>query len=222
MKEIFVDPETGWIVTQEASRKRWQAGEVIEETITHPQTGETHHRSRVTRFQESVAEWLQEIGRHRAAMEEVNRVRKQRLHELYPELAAAAEVPAGELGKIKLRFAEAFSLWGISLSEESIVERRRGEIVRAGWAISYLFGCDEKGEYLDYYASHRMTNDRHVRIHADGTSQGLPAILDLRAGSENPDEDARLRQEYFAKNRAVAEMLRNKGFGQGEHEPPRA
>lgn len=29
-------------------------------------------------------------------------------------------------------------------------------------------GEDGRGEYLDYYAAHRMTEDAHVRLYADG------------------------------------------------------
>jgi hypothetical protein len=32
------------------------------------------------------------------------------------------------------------------------------------WAIWYLFGEDERDEHLDYYASHRMTDDQHARV----------------------------------------------------------
>lgn len=59
---------------------------------------------------------------------------------------------------------------------EHVRERKRGKIVEAGWAIWYLFGEDERGEYLDYYASHRMTNDRHLRIREDGAEEYLPTV----------------------------------------------
>ena len=47
--------------------------------------------------------------------------------------------------------------------------------MQAGWAISYVFGED----YLDYYAEHRMTNPRHVRIHAEGLCESLEAPQDM-------------------------------------------
>src|SRR5207248_5787546 len=40
----------------------------------------------------------------------MNMKTKQRLHRLYPELAAGAELPAGPLGKIKLAFAKRFAI----------------------------------------------------------------------------------------------------------------
>jgi hypothetical protein len=151
--------------------------------------------------------------------EQVERERKQRLHQLYPELAAGAEVPAGPLGKIKLCFAESFAFWDICLPHDEVVLRRRGKILKAGWAIWYLFGSDGKGEYLDYYASHPMTNDRHVRIYADGREENLPVISPCHEESKNPWKNAQLEAEYYARNQQVGAMLEAKGFGIEGDEP---
>jgi hypothetical protein len=72
------------------------------------------------------------------------------------------------------------------LPPDHIEERRQGKLVAAGWAIWYLFGEDELGEYLDYYASHRMTNDRHIRIREDGTEECLPTVSTMRIISQDP------------------------------------
>lgn len=119
----------------------------------------------------------------------------------------------------EIQFNYSFSPWNIRLPPQNIVARRRGKIVEAGWAIWYLFGSNEKGEYLDYYAAHRMTNDRHVRIHASGEREALPTIAEWQITSRDPEENARLEDEYFAKNRWVARMLEDKGFGIGGDEP---
>jgi hypothetical protein len=74
---------------------------------------------------------------------------------------------------IESKFNDSFAHWEIRLPSDAVEHRKRGKIVQAGWAIWYLFGFDEKGEYLDYYASHRMTNDRHVRIYARAFSELL-------------------------------------------------
>jgi hypothetical protein len=121
--------------------------------------------------------------------------------------------------KIERRFRLAFAPWGIALPPEEVRERRRDKIVEAGWAIWYLFGEDERGEYLDYYASHRMTDDRHVRIYEDGTEELLPAVSTFRFLSADPEEDARLVAEYLEHNRRVGRMLEEKGFGVEGHEP---
>lgn len=170
-------------------------------------------RTRIVSHPHSIAAWIQEIAEIMEMIARADRERKERLHQLYPELAAGAEIPAGSLGRIKLLFAESFAMWGICLPEEDVVNRQRGKIDKAGWAIWYLFGSDEKGEYLDYYASHRMTNDRHVRIYADGRSETLRAISEYHLVSQDPKENDRLKAEYYAENRRVAEMLQAKGFG---------
>jgi hypothetical protein len=132
---------------------------------------------------------------------------------------AGAEFPARPLGKITVSFAKAFKAWKISLPKDDVDSRRRGRIMKSGWAIWYLFDSDRKGEYLDYYASHRMTNDRHVRIYSNGDIEELPAIGEFRLNSQDPKEDARLEAEYYAENQRVAEMLAAKGFGLQGDEP---
>jgi hypothetical protein len=116
-------------------------------------------------------------------------------------------------------FARDFSHWDITLPPENVHERRRGKIVAAGWAIWYLFDSDERGEYLDYYASHRMTDDRHVRIYETGQVESLPAINTMRFISSDPDEDARLEAEYREEQRRVATILEEKGFSMEGDEP---
>jgi hypothetical protein len=123
------------------------------------------------------------------------------------------------MNAIESQFNATFAHWDIRLPSEDIANRRRGKIIKAGWAIWYLFGSDEKGEYLDYYASHRMTNDRHVRLYADGQEEGLPTIRDFRLSSQDPDEDRRLEAEYYAENQRVAKLLGDKGFGVAGDEP---
>lgn len=120
---------------------------------------------------------------------------------------------------IEERFGRTFAHWGIALPTEDVKERRRGKIVGGGWAIWYLFGSDERGGYLDYYASHRMTDDRHVRLREDGSAEPLPTIRTFLIRSGDPEEDARLEAEYLEHNRRVGRMLREKGFGVAGDEP---
>ncbi len=212
MKQTFVDPETGWTVVQEKSINPETGIEVFEENITNPETGEIFHRNRLASYQESIAEWVQKIVRMRETQTRFEQQTLKRLHQLYPELAAGAEVPRGALGKIKLLFAEEFAMSGICLPEEDVEGRQRGKIIKDGWEILYLFGSDELGEYLDYYASHRMTNDRHVRIYSDGQRKDLSSLRDFRQVSQDPQENIRLKEEFYAENRQVLTMLKEKGF----------
>jgi hypothetical protein len=121
--------------------------------------------------------------------------------------------------KIEKRFNDEFSPWDIRLPEEDVTNRWRGKIIEAGWAIWYLFGSDERGEYVDYYASHRMTTDQHARIYANGNEEHLPVIESMRIVSRDPKEDARFEAEYFARNQRVSRMLEEKGFGMVGDEP---
>ena len=108
------------------------------------------------------------------------------------------------MDKIEACFNARFAASSIRMPSENIAQRKRGKVIKAGWAIRYLFGSDASGEYLDYYASHRMTNDRHVRIHADGRCESLPAFQDFRLTSEDPEEKARLDAKYYAEDKRVA------------------
>ena len=122
--------------------------------------------------------------------------------------------------EIESRFNAAFANWSIRLPPSDLAARRRGKINQAGWAIWYLFGSDDDGEYLDYYSSHRMTNDSHIRIHADGREEGLPVLFGMRMASPDPVEDARLEEAYRAECLRVDRLLRDKGFGIEGDEPP--
>jgi len=114
--------------------------------------------------------------------------------------------------KIEDIFNEEFKNWEIQLPIENIRLRQRGSIEQAGWKICYLFGLDDKGEYLDYYAVHRMTDDRHGRIYSDGTCQSLRAMGQWCLLSDDPEENVRRQKEFDAGNQLVAEMLKAKGF----------
>ena len=110
-------------------------------------------------------------------------------------------------------FNRRFRRWKITIPKADVIARRRGAIQSQGWSIQYLFGSDERGEYLDYYAAHRMTDDVHVRVRADGQAEELPGIVSMFVTSEDPVEARRLEEAYFEHNRRVAEILDAKGFG---------
>ena len=114
--------------------------------------------------------------------------------------------------RIAAAFARGYRTWAITLPPDDVAARRRGVIRQAGWTIQYVWGHDADGEYLDIYASHRMTNDDHYRLRADGSTEGLPSLMQIRAGSEDPEEDARLDAELMARNRHVADVMKRKGF----------
>ena len=111
---------------------------------------------------------------------------------------------------IETTFARTFENWDIKLPPDAFAMKQPGTIHKAGWTIRYVFDED----YLDYYATHRMTNDRHVRIHADGHSAVLESPQDFIVYPKDADEEARLKakEDYHAYNQAVYAKLREKGL----------
>ncbi len=109
-------------------------------------------------------------------------------------------------------FANRFAHWDITIPEDDLKNRRNGYIQKAGWLIQYCFGKDKNGEYLDYYAAHRMTDDSHVRIYDDGTEERLEALAGGFITSKDPEEAKRLEDEYYERNRKIAKNLAKKGF----------
>jgi len=79
---------------------------------------------------------------------------------------------------IKNEFNKYFSNWNIKLPEEDLDKRCSGFIQDSGWLIQYCFGREKELEYLDFYATHRMTDDRHHRIYDNGEMQDLPTLDD--------------------------------------------
>lgn len=114
--------------------------------------------------------------------------------------------------KIASMFAEQFAHWDITLPPKSLAARSAGHIKKAGWLIQFCFGRDKKGEYLDFYCAHRMTDDDHIRLYEDGTLVELPALSNWRITSDDPVEDKRLQDEFDATNQKTTEALVAKGF----------
>lgn len=116
------------------------------------------------------------------------------------------------MDRIESEFNGDFASWNIRLPPEAIASRQAGRFVASGWTIWYRFGSEDGAEYLDYYASHRMTNDRHVRLYADGRVQGLEAVIGMHVIPEDPKEAAQAQADFHARNREVRCRLDEKGF----------
>lgn len=116
------------------------------------------------------------------------------------------------LGRIPETFARTFAMSNLRLPRKALASRSAGTIAKKGWLIQYLFGKDEKGEYLDVYSSHRHPGDSHERFRPDGSREDLPFLSTMRAASEDPVEDKRLEEDFYRENREIAEMLVKKGF----------
>ncbi len=113
---------------------------------------------------------------------------------------------------IEERFAADFAPWALTLPPGATEARAPGLVEGSGWRIRYVFGSDDRGNYLDYLASHRMTNARHVRLRAAGEAESLPCTHEMFAWDGTPDGKARAEAEYRAHNSRIGEMLRAKGL----------
>jgi hypothetical protein len=109
------------------------------------------------------------------------------------------------MNMIKNVFDRAFSPWGIELPENKLKYRSSGFIEKS-WEIQYCFGKEDGKEYLDCYCRHRMTNDRHIRIYEDGTTnENLPTLDYYDYDPEVPDDKQK-------KGNEILKLLREKGF----------
>jgi hypothetical protein len=60
---------------------------------------------------------------------------------------------------------------------------------------------------------HRMTNDRHLRIWADGHAERLDAIYEAYGYDPKvPGAEYAAREKYLRRNRRIAEQLRTRGL----------
>ena len=117
-----------------------------------------------------------------------------------------------DLPRIESQFNNRFAPSGIRLPPEDIVQRRRGCIRQAGWTLWYLFGVDDRGEYLDLYARHRKSFDTHTRLREDQEPEELPAIDGFFQTSDDPAEARQLAAAYYDEQQRVVTLLAAKGF----------
>jgi hypothetical protein len=123
------------------------------------------------------------------------------------------------MDKIIEYFNKNFINWGIELPQNDIIERMNGFINKKGWLIQYCFGIEDGLEYLDYYSSHRMTSDEHIRIYENGKTKTLEYFwISYLTDCTDPEpiKSQKLKErgkEAFEKhNKEVAEILIKKGF----------
>lgn len=136
-----------------------------------------------------------------------------------PALALYQKFEGQPLNRIQSAFAKFFSYFGHELPEEDVLMRRRGQIggeddgdYSMGDVVRYLFGRNDRSEYLDFYCSHRHAGDQHWRIFDDGSMEQLDVPTSWRHSSDDPEEDARLQEAFYAENTRIYQMLREKGF----------
>ena len=119
--------------------------------------------------------------------------------------------PTKKMRLIKEYFEGYFSHWEIELSVTIFNKRLNGYIHDdSGWLIQYCFGIEDGLEYMDFYAYHNMTNDRHIRIYENGEAKDLPAYC----SGYVLDDDGSGKRAYKKHNAEVTKSLIDKGFDQ--------
>ena len=116
------------------------------------------------------------------------------------------------------RIADAFNRYfesfAIRIEPEDVEVGSHRSIVNRGWRIIYRVDPDDNGSpCLEFYATHRMTSDSHVRIWADGHTEELDAIYEAYAfDAKVPGSKEAAREKYLRHNQAVAEQLTARGL----------
>lgn len=114
----------------------------------------------------------------------------------------------GSQRRIADTFNAYFDRFDIRITPGDVVVGILRTIRQEGWAISYRVDPDPAGlPTLEFYATHRRTNDRHVAIAADGSLDHLDAIKEylIIAG---PDSVA----EFDSHNDSIEERLLSRGL----------
>jgi hypothetical protein len=127
----------------------------------------------------------------------------------------ATEPAASE--RIADTFNRYFANFDIHIDPGDVKIGSRREIKKRGWWIAYRVLPDDGGfPSLEFYAVHRMTNDRYVLIWADGYLQRLDALWPtLVWNPKEPGAKEAARQEYLRHNERVTEQLRAAGLYPG-------
>lgn len=87
----------------------------------------------------------------------------------------------------------------------------RGQVSMARWSVNYVLHEVDGRPCLDFYATNRFTNDRHVRIFEDGQLEELDAPFEAFVHDPKvPGDRERAERAYFDHNRRVYELLRSK------------
>lgn len=114
---------------------------------------------------------------------------------------------------MRQRFAEYFAHWSIELPPGAEAARARGTIHKKGWTIRYRFDSEDGDTFLEFYATHRMTNDRHVKITSLGEDEHLDAIDGMIVyDPKTPGSEEKARERNRKHNEAVVAELERKNL----------
>lgn len=78
---------------------------------------------------------------------------------------------------IKRAFDVHFAGYGLSLPTECLSEVS-GEFDQNGWSVHYRLGEEAGTEFVECFATHRMTNDRLYSVYTDGRVEMIDSSTD--------------------------------------------
>jgi hypothetical protein len=108
---------------------------------------------------------------------------------------------------IKHTFDRRFAAWGIELPPGLTLDQPPASIFKNGWIINYRLVTEAGGEVLEFFASHRMTNDTLNRIYSDGREELVGSCQQFYlAGDPNAERN------YLDHNRAFYETVKRRGL----------
>ncbi|TPN86803.1 hypothetical protein [Aquimarina algicola] len=115
--------------------------------------------------------------------------------------------------KVKISFENYFSENEIKLPEIMETEKIY-DLGIGGWSIkARIYGTQEL-YHIDFFAVHRMTNSRHMRLKPDGSLEGLENLWEFgyQVYENNPEKTERERLKRIKENDKVMKILNEKGL----------
>lgn len=114
---------------------------------------------------------------------------------------------ASTWANVKQVFEQKYAAWNLILPLEQLQVPSLGTISNHGWTIHFRCVIDH-GEYcLEYFASHRMTNDTLNRIYTDGREEVIGYCQEFFLSG-----DAQAEQAYFEHNQKFYEDVKQRGL----------
>jgi len=88
------------------------------------------------------------------------------------------------------------------------------DLIGSGWSIKYKLDTADNKCFLDFYAEHRMTNSRHLRVLENGEVISLENFWEFGYTVYDDDQERteREKNEKIQKNQEVEDVLTQKGF----------
>lgn len=102
------------------------------------------------------------------------------------------------------------NLWGLTTAD--LLAKDNGHHFYDGWHVSWAWGMEAEGGFIDILSEHRMVGMIARRVFSDGSTKSLDTPHEFRLEGATPEEDERLLREYLEYNRRVLATLQSRGL----------